>query len=316
MGSKHGTSFDFVKDLFDSLDVRRFNYFQLIKLLEKAGVALDYSSANNDVLLQCIPNDDLKFPEVDVEDAIVAAQQVILKLNFFGCYGVDSPLPHYFLNEANFDNEQGARIRDFLDIFNHTFYVLLYKIWKKYRPQFEIELGDERYIAICDAISGGVLSQYQDSSFSSSHFFGNRIHNADGLKKIICSLVSNVKVNVIENIPTWEKIDFTPSLGDKVNHLCLGDNALLGDRVLLSNRKIKIILGPMSFEHASQLFKGMELHTRLKKTITSYLGKLFEFDIELIILSEQQGPLCLGELMMLGKRAWLGQMKANYTLIV
>ena len=79
----------------------------------------------------------LAFPKTDIEEAyfylednVVRAKFVINSINLFGA---GSPLPAHYYESIACDDEQGRRVRDFLDLFNQRLQALIYPIWKKYR---------------------------------------------------------------------------------------------------------------------------------------------------------------------------------------
>ncbi|TPW09642.1 MAG: type VI secretion system protein ImpH, partial [bacterium] len=58
-----------------------------------------------------------------------------------GLYGSDSPLPTHWAEDILREYETDTTVRDFLDIFHHRIYSLLYRLWAKYRFAVQIR-GD------------------------------------------------------------------------------------------------------------------------------------------------------------------------------
>jgi type VI secretion system protein ImpH len=119
----------------------RFSYFQAIRLLRLFGKARGMDNAS----LRIRPRLSLGFPENDI-DSIEALPEGGYRVtaNFFGLYGVASPLPTYYTEDL-FEEEREGRhaTRDFLDVIHYAMYPLLFDAWRKHRLQDRVvEDGD------------------------------------------------------------------------------------------------------------------------------------------------------------------------------
>src|SRR5690606_16110792 len=76
----------------------------------------------------------LSFPENDIDAIALDEDKIRITANFFGLYGVTSPLPTFYTEDLI--DEQlagGTNARDFLDILHATLYPMLFRAWEKNR---------------------------------------------------------------------------------------------------------------------------------------------------------------------------------------
>src|SRR4051794_9725405 len=102
----------------------RFSYFQAIRLLRLFGKARGMPTDS----LRIRPRLSLGFPENDIERIEPRdSGGYRITANFFGLYGVASPLPTYYTEDL-FEEEREGRhaTRDFLDVIHHAMYPLLF----------------------------------------------------------------------------------------------------------------------------------------------------------------------------------------------
>ncbi|MEM9383912.1 MAG: type VI secretion system baseplate subunit TssG [Pseudomonadota bacterium] len=121
----------------------RFGFFQALGLLERAlastsGVDLATTAAF-DRYVRVRPSRSLAVPASDVVACKAELVDVdepprhTFTVTFLGLYGVDSPLPDYYLDRIAQDEDEESARRRFLDVFHQRLYRLLYDGFKKYR---------------------------------------------------------------------------------------------------------------------------------------------------------------------------------------
>lgn len=122
-------------------DARNYDFFRLLHLLHQLhGDDLEGKDrlrpARQRVRLAV--DAGLSFPTSDVALAeqlpAGSSSDYLVRTNFFGLHGTDSPLPGYYLDRLAYEAGHGTGIRPaFLDFVNHRLLTLLHHAWRKYR---------------------------------------------------------------------------------------------------------------------------------------------------------------------------------------
>lgn len=305
-------------DLISALpqQCQNYQFWQLMRLLTNA---LPTEALQHDYLhrwLRLLPAADLRFPAADVQNCQwTAGNKIELQLNFMGLYGVDSPLPHYFLMAALQEDETGARWRSFLNIFSQRIYTLLYLAWIKYHPIAQ-EQAANKYRQYLMHISGRTLTQDDPEALAFCGLYGAKVHSASSLTWLLEQyLPSGTNVNLLQFQPRWVEMLGENRLGVGNS---LGDNILLGEMMLDCSSKITIELSGMTLSTLFQWLPGAKQGRQLGQLINRYLNPLLEFDIIFKLKPSQTVMTILGQdAILLGWSCWLGQPnQTDYELIV
>ncbi|MHA7163043.1 type VI secretion system baseplate subunit TssG, partial [Burkholderia pseudomallei] len=141
-------------------EAKHFAYFQAIRLLrriarERRGDAAGRPDAP--LPIHTRPNLSLSFPDTDVEridKADDGGYRVVA--NFFGLYGVSSPLPTFYTEDLIDEAFRGRHAaRGFLDVLHRALYPLLFDAWLKHRLALRIvEERDEHALRPLYALAG------------------------------------------------------------------------------------------------------------------------------------------------------------------
>lgn len=296
-----------IQDLLDNPTEYRF--YQALRLAEE--IIDDQKAKLHHRLPAAIrlkPAPQISFPAADLRFARINDQgRIELDINFMGFYGVDSPLPHYFIDLAAGKEDVNGGFRAFLDIFNRRVYELLFKAWQKHHPSLfnQKDHINNRYLA---ALAGNMQVTDSTSNLSFAGLVGNRIKNDIGLTGMVTNFLGNMPTTVKQFVGTWITLNQETIIGDSKKPLSLGENVLLGNRVLDVSRKIEVELGPMSAERATRLLPGETETIQLGELIRSYLPPTAVFDIILIVRPEKTKSQKLGANdLMLGWNTCLGR---------
>ncbi len=291
-----------------------YDYFQALSLLEAccAGPKPGRSGLAAPVKLRPAP--EISFPAADIRRCTSDGQgRFDFELNFLGLYGVDGPLPHFFLEAVAGQDDPGKALRAFLDVFNQRLYQLLFLGWRKLNDHGRMAPGSlyDRYLG---ALAGGGAGEGQSLAYAG--LLGGRVKNAEGLLGLLEDFL-RMPVAVRQHQPCWVPLARRPGLGSAgADPLVLGENCSLGDRVLDVSRKILIRIGPISSDQSLELLPGQARAGDLATLIRQYLHPTIEFDLELLIAAEPGPPLQLGrQPAILGWGAPLGERDArNYRI--
>ncbi len=277
--------------------IKNYNLFQIFRILEN--YYHEYDLLRSDI--QTIPiyfhaAAELAFPETDIKSINIDGNNYLhIFMNYCGLYGVDSPLPQYWLDKIAIETESSSVIRAFLDIFHQRLYVLLYLSWKKFQPTILIEQSKPGYLNYLQSISGQLLQACDNKEYAFAGVLGQRVHNAETLRSILTNYFDNITVTVNQFVLRWVNINHELCLSsNRYSEMKLADNATLGRRVIDATESILIILGPISFTRALKLLKEQTERNKLWHIIRLYVGNLYHIKIVLNVFFDQPSNLSLG----------------------
>jgi predicted component of type VI protein secretion system len=135
-----------------------------------------------------------------------------------------------------------------------------------------------------------------------------RIHNTIGLSGIISKYLQT-NTSIKSFVPQWLNQETTVYLG---KNTCLGDNIILGDKILDASSKIIITIGPIDLIKGYTLLPKQPAAKKLHRLLQSYLPAVITYDICLTIITATKDFILGSQYGLLGFVSWLGQMKENY----
>ncbi len=253
-------------------------------------------------LINLAPAAEISFPAGELRRCTIDDQgRFRLELNLLGLYGVDSPLPQYFNDITSRDGDGRDELRAFLEMFNKRLYALCYLAWKKFNRYSASADQPSIYSRYLYALSGGAQ---QHGRFDYAGVLGSRIKSAQGLSATLEDFLG-YPVATQENVPVWITLDKPDSLG---NELHLGDNTILGSRIMDVSSKIIIHIGPLPISAATKLLPGHQLAFQLAKLVREYLEPAISYEINFQVTAGPNYQSCLGtESAILGWTSCLGQ---------
>jgi len=287
-------------------EARSVAFFQAVRLLrlvdrqqaEDPHAPFDWSG------LRIRTNLSLAFPENDIEalEALPDGSGLRLTANFFGLYGVSSPLPTFYtedlLEEASQDK---SAQRDFIDIFHFALYPLMYDAWAKYRNAFKVlEEGDADYLNRVMALVGfgdprtreglpDVLSLMRYSGLLTQF-----PRSAMGLETILSDAADGIPVSVESCVPAKLRIPLDQRLELGSRSLTLGVDTYVGQEMDDRMSTINIRIGPTDADSFHDLLPHHGAHNRLRFLVRMYLVDPLRSDVELILEKGAVRPARLG----------------------
>jgi type VI secretion system protein ImpH len=202
------------------------------------------------------------------------------------------------------DDNGGKALRAFLDIFNHRLYALYYQAWKKYRPTFHLHEPSNPYLKMVSAISGWSVKEDQGSTLAYAGLLGKRVRNAYALEGLLNDYLAPMPVKVKQFQSRWVTVKSDATLGS--DGIRLGDNALLGNKVLDVSGKIDIQIGPVSPQESMQLMPTTSHGQALIELVNRYLPPSLDYDLVILITSGTVNAEPLGsDQLVLGWSTWL-----------
>jgi type VI secretion system protein ImpH len=285
-----------------------FSFYQVIRLLRllqrnrPTGEEKDVSEHRH---IRIRPKLSLAFPHADVdsiEELEGEEPRYQVNTTFLGLYGSSSPLPMFYtedlMEEASSDESVS---RDFLDIFNHRLYMLLFKSWSKYRQHIKVvEERDPMYLERLFCLVGlsdpafredipeptrliryaGLLTQFPRSSLGLQTLLKDALGGGISLKIIPC-------VGAMTAIPEEQKFH----LG--ISGCSLGEDSFLGNEILDRTSKFRIQIGPLQQDQYQEFLPGASKYHLLTFLTNFYLVEPLKYDVECILSAVKTQPACL-----------------------
>lgn len=288
----------------------RYGFFELLRRLREAGV----SHQELRELVRIRPHLSLGFPESDIEIIKEEAQGFYhIEANFFGLYGVSSPLPTFYTEDLIEEYMQGhSAMRDFIDIFHTVFYPLLYQAWEKYRLWLAVvEHKDESRLHQLLALIGfRDLSDRYEEALALLPFAGNLsvgVKSALGLEALLQGLLKHQELSVETCVE--QRVSVPPDsrliLGLQANQL--GEDTVLGEQIKEITSKIQIRVQGLDASHFSTLLPHTPLFLLIQRVLRWYCPNNTQVDLLLWLDVDQRQPLVLGKKWcQLGLNTWLG----------
>jgi type VI secretion system protein ImpH len=292
-------------DLIERLQKRsyEFDFFQAVSLLEeyydKRGTDRNPLSSGR---VQFAADTATAFPPSDIASVQVDKNGVVrFLLYFMGLLGVSSPLPQYFTEYATRHEGEETALSDFLAIFNHRFYVLFYRAWKKYRLFSTTAERDAFGLFQKMALLAGLDETRQKKwrkIVSYAGIFAVSCRSAEGLKTVIADYFDSIPVAIQQWVPRWAPVHDLKKMGvDAV----LGLNAMAGTHIRDTGGKFRITLGPLEKDTFETFLPDSQNVTILKEMVTLYCTDSLDYDIVVKLKPAALIPVVLGE-----ERARLG----------
>ena len=286
------------QELFD--EPYRFEFFQAVRLLERMypdrkPVGLDPEASREVVRFRT--RQTLSFPPCEIHDLAhdgTAERPPEMTVSFMGLTGPVGVLPHQY-TELVMDR---ARYRDtalwhFLDIFNHRMISLFYRVWEKYHFPIAYERGEEdRFTSYLFGIIGmgtkglrGKLSFKDQVLLPYSGLIAQRPHSAVAMSAVISDHFG-VPAQIVQFPGEWLQLaDNVTSLGSENSEL--GVSTIAGTRVWSDQSKFRIRVGPMSLKKFKAFVPVGSAYKPLSELGRLFSGLEFEFDMQLVLKSEE-----------------------------
>lgn len=297
----------------------QYSFFQAVRLLR---LTMDEKSSMDDFLRDCLtvrPKLGLGFCNVDV-DAIEdlsseKGPHFELIATFLGLYGATSPLPIYYTEELIDEHLDGKSIqKDFLDIFNSTFFRLFYQCWSKYR--LDVKLIDEnnsQYFHRLYSLLGVTESSFREHLPESDELlyylglFMTNPRSAMGLKTLLSDFFSLPNVEIEECVERKVAIpdDQHCRIGSQACRL--GEDSHLGTTINDRSGKIRISCGPLSAECLHALSPGTPKFDQFARLVKNYLDQPLMVDVKFLAEKDTTHTTVLGgsQWSHLGFNTWL-----------
>ncbi|MFK8031243.1 MAG: type VI secretion system baseplate subunit TssG [Gammaproteobacteria bacterium] len=291
----------------------RFGYFQTLRVLQadlerKYGLEIATKELELGTLLQIRPNISMACPPSDLHlleyidpiDALDERERYRLTVNFLGLYGVDSPLPDYYIEHFVHADEEENPQRQFLDVFHHRIYWLLYQSWRKYRYYMQYRDGTEVFsqrfyslIGLSSEKSRNDLGFRAQKLLSYLGVLSRRVCSAQMAERVLSKLLK-VNLRLQQFVPTKVKISPDQQLCLGKANSRLGQDTSLGEEVAHVGNAFRVFVGPLDWDEYHSFLPGGFNHRVLKAALGQMLHTVLDYDVDLSMQPVAQRRLVLG----------------------
>ncbi len=301
---KAGTSDDFCAQLLE--EARSFSFFQAMRLLRQACRRnRGRDGAPDSIRLR--PKLSLGFPAADIDNLTIeeddGRQRFALTATFLGLYGVSSPLPSFYTEDLIEEQGQDESVsRDFLDIFNHRFYELLFDSWRKYRLFLQVAEENERpaleRLFCLLGLGAEPLRRGLENPQGLLRYLGlftQFPRSAAGLTTLLSDALDNVPISIVPCVDRKARIAGDQRFALGKSNCRLGSNSYLGDQVRDRMGKFRIRIGPLDQATFLYFTPGNQGYRRMAELTALYLNQPLECEAELVMAPGQARTTCLGQ---------------------
>lgn len=304
------------------LEPHRFDFYHLLRLLESRRADLPrmgYAALPRDEGVRLGQRPYLDFAPSTVRSAVNASDgRWAVNVAFFGLFGPQGPLP-FHLTEYLFERAQHqhdeAPIR-FLNLFHHRLLLYFYRAWADARAIVGRDRPEsDRFGERLAALSGRGAPEYRgrDSMPDEAKLFYSGALSAlprrPGQLRRVLEQLLGVSVAIEDFHPRWMSLPKRGwwRLGSVNGYSELGRTAIVGTRVFDVQSSIRLRVGPLTLTSYEGFLPTGDGMTRLRDILRNYLGDELEWDVNLLLRSEEVPPCELGKGPRLGWTCWLGK---------
>ncbi len=306
------SSINIEEELLDNAS--EYDFYQAVRLLKR--VQKDHKGRKTPKL-HIRPELSLDFADSDLSEieALDNHSSFSITTTFMGLYGVSSPLPAFFTEDL-LDEEwdEQSNQREFLDIFHHQLYPLLYQAWYKYRFSHNaVEAQKEAYWQIIFSLFGLGSEEFLksvDNPYVLMRYAGilmQQPKSPAGLETILRDYLEDTSIRIIPCVRRTVSINNDQRLHLSNQANVLGKDTVLGSEIDDLSGKFTIAIGPMSETVFHTYFGNHETISFIKKLSNFYLSLPLDADVKLIIEKNSAKPSTLGgeQWSSLGQNTWL-----------
>ncbi len=313
-----------------------FNFFQAVRLLEQAEPERALVGRGGPLPREAVRFrvfSSLDYPAssiYDLQGPTEALPVPVLTIWFLGLTGFCGVLPLHYTEMLLRQEREPSRnkdrfaLRDWFDLFNHRLISLFYRAWEKYRFYISFERGRDRdaftrslfsliglgetplrnrlRVAVRELDEEGerrerALVRIEDLGLLHySGYLAHRPRNAVSLEALLQDFFQ-LPVKVLQFQGQWLLLE--PSNQSRLGtaNSELGTNMVAGERVWDVQNKIRIRLGPLTYQEFNQFLPDREPVARrkalflLSHLVRLYVGIEFDFDVQLVLRKEDV-PAC------------------------
>jgi type VI secretion system protein ImpH len=286
-----------VRDLNEQLthSPHAFGFHQAVSLLEE--IARLGGAQSEPVLSGAVrfrSSTGTTFPASDIQAVESKAGVPTLRPSFMGLCGTVSPLPSSFVEHTLLEDPGAAPLGDFLAMFENRVYALFHLAWRARQLTDAGECAGAPLTGAVAALAGltGPTHEVRGQShlMACAGTLAGCPRSADGLAWLLTQRLG-LPVEVQQRTARWVQVQGIRGLG---RGAALGDNSLLGLRILDRCGSITITVGPVDRSAFTALRPGGALHTAAKATVQGFVQEPMAVIVEPVLAQPEAVPVSLG----------------------
>ena len=269
--------------------------------------------------IQFIANPSQGFAPREIQTVTVLMQddglpKVLLTLNMLSLIGASSPLPHYYNDYLQQD--ENNIIKPFLDIFHHRLHRLIRSVWQKYRYNAAFRKGaNDPFSQHIFALLGLKSEELRDDdSINWSRLFpylgllSQRVRSANTIEGLLRYYFQHPNIHIEECILRHCKIPNQQQCTLGNTNSLLGADVVLGDSTPDRANKFRIHITELTWDHFHSFLTNKPNWITLNRLVRFTVKDPLDFDIQLHLKNDEPRPLTLSESneCCLGWTSWLG----------
>ncbi|WP_221229521.1 type VI secretion system baseplate subunit TssG [Niveibacterium umoris] len=295
---------------------QRFEFFQAVRMLRRhlgtrrgkgAGALGDDVRFGNSL--------ELSFPASEIErievETTAAGDLSKVKLTpaFIGLTGNQGVLPQHYterlLDREVLHRDRGARA--FLDIFANRSSVQFFGAWEKYRPHFQFEAeGRSRYLPLVLALAGtgapALRERLADQTTASLHdetlaYYAGLLRTAPRSAQATAGVLSDyfgAAIRLVPFVGQWFRLPDESHARLGMSNVCLGGDAICGERIYQRDSRIRIEVGPLPRADFLAFMPGGTSARALDRLLGMVLGPTFEVEVRVLLDRREVHPVKVG----------------------
>lgn len=290
-------------------DPHSFGFLQAVRLLERLLPGRAQVGGYDDPAREVVRfgvNPSVAFPASEIQELTLDDAQPAMKVNFMGLIGPQAVLPHqYSLLVAERLRARDAALADFLDMFHHRLISLFYQAWRKTR--FTIAREDDGYDRLArhlaDLIGLGLDSARECLPFPDealiyrAGLLAAQPRGAAALQQLLEDFF-DVPADVQQFVGGWYPLEpddrcVIGDADDDRNRLGLG--AVAGDEIWNEQAGVRVRLGPLDRDRFEAFLPDGSAYPALKALLRFFSHDQFDFEVQLVLDSDQMSGLRLGD---------------------
>ena len=290
------------------LDVEPFRvqFFQAVRMLQRIEAPrkpVGYFVTPQGETIRFVSRTSLEFPASEIHRTRrLESGQLEMMVEFMGLNAAIAvmPEPYTELLIAR-AREKDYAMEEFFNLFNHRMISFFYRGWEKYRFFIEYErTGEDRLSGkLYDLLGLGTdelrgRGGVPDPAYLNYvGLLARHVRTASGLEQLLEDYF-DVPVKVEQFAGAWRKLrreDQTWMTGAGGANERLGVGTIAGEEVWDHHGRIRISLGPMSFEKYQSLLPGQSAYDELVAWLRFYSSGSYETEVQLI-LARVDVPFC------------------------
>jgi type VI secretion system protein ImpH len=256
-----------------------------------------------------------------LDDAERPGRRYHVTTTFLGLSGGVSPLPDHFSDELATEEADAPVRAQFFDIFHHRVLSLLYRGWNKfdYPAEYQARGADRwsRRVLAYLGVDGFATDEPPADALRFLRLGPLLVGRGRGPHTLRAAVEDDLgedlgpeaSVAIRELLGRW--IDLEPEDRPCLSRpsMCLGRNAVLGNRIFDLTARFRVVLGPVSYEVMRRLLPGADLNLRLHAVVKLVTARPEECDAEIVVgAGEAPGVRLSREARQgLGRDTWLGR---------